>query len=147
MLTAALKKQFDDAFAILAGSIPLFTDAQWREGKPAFDGPARCTVHVLQAAIFYTTGDASIFSAGVPVWEARPEQLPSQQEMLACLAQARARSLAWIDSIGDAGMATESKHHLNNLGAIVYALRHLQHHTGEMCAYQKAVGKPQTVWD
>jgi hypothetical protein len=141
MLTDAMKKQFDEAFDVLAGSIPLFTDEQWRQGRPAFDGPARCTVHALQAAIFYTCGDSSIFSRGIPIWQATAQQLPSQQDMLTYLAEARAKTAGWIDSIGDGGLAQP-----DNLGRVVYALRHLQHHTGEMCAYQKAVGKPQTVW-
>lgn len=148
MLSATLTKQFSAAFGILKKAIPSFSPADWVEGGQPFNGPARATLHVLQCAVFYTNGDREPFQRFYPSWPIPTENLPSQETMLAFCDEAQQKTAAWIDAIGDAGLtqpnAVEPK--VMNLERIVYALRHLQHHIGEICAYQKKCGLPPAEW-
>jgi hypothetical protein len=150
MLCDALKRQFDNSFDILAAAIPTFAPDAWRKGSPPFNGPARAALHVLQCAEFYTNEDGAVFIwLGKKCWELADGELPSQQQMLDYLAEDRAKTLAWIDGIGDAGLAAawhDTKKAATALERIVYALRHLQHHIGEICAYQKQNGLEPAPW-
>jgi uncharacterized damage-inducible protein DinB len=149
MLIESLKRQFDHAFGILQAAIGSFSPEAWRAGSPPFNGPARATAHVLQAAEFYTSGDRAVFvNLGKKVWELPDDALPTQEAMDRYLAEARAKTLAWIDSVGDAGLAApfSGDPSMNVLERIAYALRHLQHHTGEICAYQKHSGLEPAPW-
>lgn len=149
MLTEAMKRQFDSAFDVLAAAIGSFAPDQWRRGASPYDGPGRATVHALQCAEFYTSEDEGIWARlGKPVWEMSDDELPTQDDMLQYLADARSKTAAWIDSIGDQGLDEPWREEgwLNALDRIAYALRHLQHHTGEICAYQKQLGLPPAPW-
>ena len=147
MLTDALKRQFGCAFDILDAAIGSFDDANWRAGSPAFNGPARVTAHVLQCAEYYTKRDRAVFdSLGRPIWQMTDDELPSQQDMLACATQARRMTLDWIDAVGDEGLSAADDDFGKGLDGIGYALRHLQHHVGELCAYQKAAGLEPAEW-
>lgn len=149
MLTDAMERQFDRAFDVLEAAVGSFGPEQWRSGSAPFNGPARAVAHVLQAAEFYTCEDKVVFgNLGKPVWQMSDEELPSPERMLACAAEARERTLAWIDLIGDGGLsaAWHDDDSLNGLERVAYALRHLQHHTGEVCAYQKNCGLEPAPW-
>jgi hypothetical protein len=148
MLTEAVKNQFNCAFSILEAAIPSFTPEQWRIGRPSFVGPARATAHVLQCADFYTCEDRAVFvNLGKRVWELSDTELPSQERMLQYLPSVRERTLRWIDSIGDAGLAMrKSDEQPIALERLIYAVRHFQHPTGEICAYQKQFGMEPAPW-
>ena len=62
--------------------------------------------------------------------------------------QARALTAEWIDAIGDpaCGASWDADESDKRLEPVVYALRHLQHHTGEVCAYQKQCGLEPAPW-
>jgi uncharacterized damage-inducible protein DinB len=149
MLAEALKRQFNNAFDVLASAIPSFKPEDWRRGSPPYNGPARAVRHVLECAEFYTCRDETIWTRlGKPVWKMTDEELPSQEQMLSYLTEARAKTMAWIDALGDAGLAAAGTTDgvVNGLEQVVYALRHLQHHTGEVCAYQKQCGLEPAPW-
>lgn len=136
MQTEGLKRQFNDAFDILDAAIGSFDEGQWRSGSPPFDGPGRAVAHVLQCAEFYTCQDKAVFeNFGKRVSEMSDEELPSAERMLEYAREARGMTLAWIDSVSD-----------DALEQIVYAVRHLQHHIGEICAYQKQHGLEPAPW-
>jgi hypothetical protein len=149
VLADCLKQQFADAFDVLAGALGKFADDQWVTGRPPYDGPARATVHVLQCAEFYTSRDRGVWTRfGKPVWEMVDADLPSQQAMADYLAEARALTATWIDQLAERGLdGTDADSDTPALGRIVYALRHLQHHTGEVCCWQKQFGIPMTQWE
>lgn len=148
ILAQALKDQFGEVFDILAGSIPTFTPEEWQTGRSPFDGPARCVAHALQCAEYYTRPDRALFvSFGKPIWEMRPQDLPSQARLAAYLEETRAMTMAWIDRVDAVGLDQPwGEDGKPGLACIVYALRHLQHHTGEACAYQKQFNHPQDQW-
>ena len=152
MLIEAMKRQFSNAFDVLEAAIGSFRPPQWRDGSAPFNGPARAAAHVLQCAEFYTCEDKGIFTnLGKKVWEMADEELPSQEQMGRYLAEVREKTSLWIDSIGDEGLAARWRdgdciNGLNGLERVAYALRHLQHHTGEVCAYQKQCGLEPAPW-
>ncbi len=149
MLTEALKRQFDNAFDVLGSAILSFGPEDWCRGSPPYNGPARAVRHVLECAEFYTCRDKAVWTRlGKPVWKITDQETPSQEQMLAYLAETRAKTTAWIDALGDQGLAAPSKVEgvVNGLEEVVYALRHLQHHTGEVCAYQKQCGLEPAPW-
>jgi hypothetical protein len=148
ILAEIMKDQFHSAFGILAGSIPTFTPEEWRTGRSPFDGPARCVAHVLQCAEYYTCSDRAVFASfGKPIWEMAEDDLPSQQDMAEYLERTRAMTDAWIDEVATIGFDQPSgTDNALGLARVTYALRHLQHHTGEACAYQKQFNHPQEQW-
>ena len=141
MLTEAMKRQFTNAFAVLEAAIPSFRDDQWRQGSAPFNGPARAVAHALQCAGLYTC-------EGKADWSVPYEEVPSQEQALQCLQQARRKTMEWVDLIGDEGLdkPRQSGDVTTGLERITYAMRHLQHHTGEVCAYQKQYGIEPSPW-
>jgi len=148
VMTDGLKNQFAQAFDVLQGSIESFTAEEWVSGGPPHNGPARAVVHALQCAEFYTQRDRAVFDRlGEPIWRMVAADLPSQQAMLDCLETAQSLTAEWIDRLGAAGLSRPTDDSdASALESIVYALRHLQHHTGEVCAYKKQFGHPQDRW-
>ncbi|MFP4105998.1 MAG: hypothetical protein ACLFVU_07900 [Phycisphaerae bacterium] len=149
-MAESLKRQFAEAFGVLSGAIPKFTEEQWRSGRSPYDGPARATLHALQAAEFYTCQDSSIFGAGrfgPPVWEMTDADLPTQEQMVGYLHENRAKTDRWIERLDEQGLdqPTDEKGTLA-LERITYAIRHLQHHTGEVCCWQKQFDHDQNQW-
>jgi hypothetical protein len=73
--------------------------------------------------------------------------LPSAESMLSYLEETRAMTMAWIDTCAEEGLdrRTDGEEWIR-LEQIVYALRHLQHHSGEVCAYQKQFNHDQNQW-
>ena len=149
MLCDAMKRQFANAFDMLEAAIPSFEARQWHSGRPPHRGPSLLTMHVLQCAEFYTSGDEGVWmSFGKPVWEISDSEGPSQRQLLDYLADCRSKTMDWIDAIGDHALGSKcaNTEFSNNLELMAYALRHLQHHLGEICACQKQCGLPAANW-
>ena len=149
MLTDAMKRQFDKAFDVLEAATGAFRPEQWRRGSPPFDGPGRAAAHALKCAEGYTGKETGFWKQfGKDIWEMADQELPSQEQMLQYLAQARSLTAEWIDAIcvPAAGASWDDDESDQRLEPVVYALRHLQHHTGELCAYQKQCGLEPAPW-
>lgn len=147
-MAEVLKKQFTNAFQVLAAAIPVFGEEEWLQGRSPFDGPARAVAHVLQCGEFYTTRDKGVFAnLGKPVWKMTGEDLPTQEAMSEYLERVRGMTMAWIDQLGQSGFdRSPTNDDTMGLEHVVYALRHFQHHTGEVCCWQKQFGHPQDQW-
>ncbi len=145
----ALKKQFGKAFDVLAEAVGTFTPEQWRAGGSPYTGPGRATAHALVCAEFYTCGERSALEHfGKAVWQMTDEDVPDQDTQKAYLAECRGKALSWIDRLAAGGFATaDAEEGTTELEQVVYAVRHLQHHTGEVSAYQKQSGIPVRGWD
>lgn len=149
MLLDAIRQQFGRAFDVLEAAIPSFSPETWRRGSSPFNGPARAVAHVLQCAEFYTSEDRAAFATlGKPLWQLSDAEVPTQEATLHHLVEARAKTLAWIGSLGEEGLSKPWHNQDASCGLerLLYALRHLQHHTGEVCAYQKQAGLEPAAW-
>ncbi|MFP4055216.1 MAG: hypothetical protein ACLFV7_15265 [Phycisphaerae bacterium] len=142
-----LHRRHDETFDLLQTAVETLDDAQWRQGNPPYDGPARATLHALQAAEFYTHQCHEVFRwQGKGVWEMSPEELPSRQQMLDYLGRVRQLAGEWIAHLDERDIAPAGGGAGQAVDAIVYAICHLQHHTGEVCAWMKQFGHPQEKW-
>ena len=149
MLNEVLKRQFGKAFDILEAAIGSFDQEQWRSGSPPFNGPGRAVAHALQCAEYYTGKDGSVWgNLGKSIQDMSDHEVPSQQQMLQYLGDVRAKTLTWIDTMGeqDPTASCGSDGAATGVELVVYALRHLQYHTGEVCAYQKQHGLEPAPW-
>jgi uncharacterized damage-inducible protein DinB len=143
----SLAKQFDEAFDLLESAVKPLTDEQWRQGGSPYDGPGRATLHALQAGEFYTHGRGEVFQwQGKGVWEMSDDELPDQPEMLAYLERVREATRQWIARLDEQALSASTPEAGEKLGSAIYAIRHLQHHTGELCAWMKQFGHPQEQW-
>ncbi len=142
-------RQFDCALDILAEAIVSFRPETWVAGKAPYDGPARAGVHALQCGRFFTSGDKEIWNnLGKPVWEMSDQELPSQQETVGYLEEVREEIHHWLDRLEDEELdaSVDFEHARTRFELLLYAMRHLQHHIGELCAYQKKCGLAPAIW-
>jgi uncharacterized damage-inducible protein DinB len=144
----ALKRQFSDAFDVLSAAVGSFPADVWSEGGPPYRGPGRACLHALLCAEFYTCRDEGVWHRfGQPVWQMADADVPDQPTQASYLAEVRARTAEWIDRLDAEGLAAIDGEGRTALERIVYAIRHLQHHTGEVFAYQKQAGLDVAGWD
>jgi len=145
---AALKKQFGEAFDVLAAAVGTFTDEQWAKGSSPYIGAGRATAHALVCAEFYTNCNANPSARfGKGIWQMEDGDVPDQASLAAYLEECRAMTMDWIDGFADGALAETDEYGATGLERIVYALRHLQHHTGEVFAWQKSMGIPVRGWE
>ena len=147
-LLAGLREQYTQALDLLDGVFGRFPADRWSAGGPPYTGPGRASAHALVCAEFYTCRErAALDHFQPPIWEMTDEQVPDQDTQKAYLAQVRAKTAAWFDRIAPTGLAATDDEGTTALEQIVYALRHLQHHTGEVFAYQKVCGIEVRGWE
>lgn len=147
MITTVIQNQFSCAFDILRDAIPSFTDEQWRQGSPAYNGPCRTATHVLLCAEYYVTNAPDIqLRFGKKLWEMSKDELPSQETMLQYLDEVRNKTHLWVGSLKTDLTEADSDKLQPQLEKVIYALRHLQHHIGELCVYQKELGIEPAPW-
>lgn len=121
-------------------SIP---DAEWTKGEIDYLIPARHLIHVAVGDDVFSL-DAPFDQYdhlqwfGVGEWGTSPEELPSKEVALAKLADIRATVEARLTKLDDAALLEPEKAHpwtgQTRLGKLLYNLRHIQHHLGEVNA-------------
>jgi uncharacterized damage-inducible protein DinB len=147
VLVEGIQRQFAEAYDVLEAAMVQFTPAQWAQGGSPYNGPARAVIHALQCAEFYTNKDDSVWGRfGTPVWEMTDDDLPTVETMSEYLTQVRRLTADWIDGNAGHGLTEPAGYGQSRLEAMLYALRHLEHHTGEVCAYLKQAGHDQSQW-
>ena len=100
-LLDGLKRQFGEAFDVLAAAVGTFTDEQWAQGGSPYVGAGRAAAHALVCAEFYTCRErACLDHFGTPIWEMADADVPDQATQAGYLAECKARTMAWIDGLG-----------------------------------------------
>jgi hypothetical protein len=151
-LVSGFVRQFDCVWRTLREAIEGFPDDEWREGEDPFLMPARQAMHALLCADIYTRPeemDAVLGRFGAKWWEAEPHELPTQAQLLDYLEEARQRTEAWVVGLGRDGLLSPgagAPEFPTGMEFVTYAMRHLQHHTGELCAEQKRRGLALAEW-
>jgi|WetSurMetagenome_2_1015567.scaffolds.fasta_scaffold273384_1 hypothetical protein len=148
----ALLHQFDRTWEMLRCSIERLTDEQWRTAPNERMVPARWAYHAIRSADVYAGENRESFSltglAGGN-WEAAPEDLPSRQDILKYLGQVEAKMRARISSLseeqllGPTGFPWTGESILEQM---IYILRHIQYHLGELAAALRSHGANQAEW-
>jgi hypothetical protein len=74
-------------------------------------------------------------------------EVPSQEAQAEYLTRCAEMTASWIDQLARAGLDADSgTDQGSHLGRICYAMRHLQHHAGEVCAYEKTLQLAPAEW-
>jgi uncharacterized damage-inducible protein DinB len=154
VVAAEVSDQFRRALAMLRGSIEAFPDDEWRKGDVGFLIPCRQAYHAVEAIEYYLSEYPGEFKWGHRFggdWEnTRPEDLPTQEQMLAYLDEMRSTVDGWLQRLGDEGLLAPQKGFPWTgkcaLGRALYVLRHIQHHLAQMNAELRRRGIDRPKW-
>jgi hypothetical protein len=143
-----ITRQFQNAFGTLGEAMQSLTSEQWSAGSPPYDGPGRAAIHALQAGEFYTCEDPEVWgNFGRKVWEMTDAEIPPVEAVEAYRREVMEKTRQWVAELGKTGLDRPvHPDYPTALERVLYALRHLQHHVGEICAYQKALALPPAEW-
>ena len=126
---------------MVRSTINKFTPEQWVSGISWFQVPARVAYHTVECldAYFWVDSGGEFkwgYRFGTPGWELSDREQPTQEELLAYLADIEAKIVQHFAPIEDADLVTphneQRKHAKTRLGHHVYALRHTMHHHGAL---------------
>lgn len=153
--TTALREQFSRCWAMWRVEIENISDEQWQSGDIDYLIPVRHACHIAETADFYT-GDIAVdrFSWGTAYgggdWEGTAASaLPDRLATLALLEQMSILVDARLAAISETQLHTPSIFPWTGatlLDALLYLLRHTQHHLGEMHAELRRRNIPRAEW-
>jgi len=156
-IMTSLLDHYNRAWDMLREAVEAFPDEQWRTADTDDLIPARQALHIIESAAFYSgewTGKK--FPTGERLscnWEfSAASELPSRQDVLTYLDEARAKVEAWLTKRGDAGLLGEPVDKrfpwtgACELGRALYLIRHTHHHLGKMHAELRRRGIARPEW-
>jgi uncharacterized damage-inducible protein DinB len=151
---AGLAGQFARAWAVLADTVQGCPAEEWARGEATSLVPARVALHTIETAEFYSreAPDGSVWGHRFGLdWEAAsPEELPSQEAMLAYLGEVRARLDKWLRAASDGDLLAAQDGFPwtgeTRLETMIYLLRHTQHHAAQVAAGLRHRGLPMVEW-
>jgi hypothetical protein len=158
-LISTVQDHFARAWGMLAEMIDNIPDREWTKGDVV---PAQHVVHVIVGANVFV-GDVPLDQwdpteflgtearAGGP-WNFSPEELWSREVALSKLAEMRETVEQLLAKLDDASLLEPETVHpwtgQTRMGKMIYELRHIQHHLGEISGELKRRGfKPFRRWD
>ena len=150
-LSAVLIRQFERSWRMLEEAAESFSAEEWRRGEIDYLTPARLTYHILEAAEFYSGESSEGFPWGHRFgcdWEGGElEELPTQEDVLAYLADVRPQVETWLNDV-DLSATDEAFPWPGGtvLDRALYLLRHNHHHIGEMWSEIKRRGHELPDW-
>jgi len=149
----AIAEQFARAWTMLRSAISNFPAEQWRAGDDAYLIPSRLAYHAVETADFYSRETPEDFPwgqrFGVDWAEASPEQLPTQEQILAYLDDVQPKLDAWLRKAQDTELMAENTFPWAGrtvLERMLYALRHTQHHIAELNLILRQRDLPSAEW-
>jgi len=151
VLVGAMKRQFGCVHKMLREAIGKFSPEEWRQAGHDFFVPARLAFHVIQATDYHLDADGKAYRwdrFGFDWEQAGASALPGQQEVLAYLDEVEAKVNRRLDELGDAGLVASDYAGFfpTGLDHVVYTIRHVQHHTGQINAELKRRGLSSARW-
>lgn len=143
VLVSCVLDQWERVWAMWEDMLHGIPAEEWAKGEVDYLIPARHLIHV-------TVGD-DLFSSDLPfqeydrlywfgaeAWETPPAQLPGKKEVLERLAEFRATVQARLEALDDAALLEPEQAHPwtgeIRLSKLIFNLRHLQQHLGEVNA-------------
>jgi len=146
-------RQYDRMWTSLRDAIAKLSDQQWRESECDWLAPVRLAYHLIEAADFYGADNVKGFQKGSlgGNWEYSPTaDLPSPQQMLGLLDRVQPKMRAWLKGCSDQAFLAEQTDFPwtgeTRLDQAIYALRHCQHHLGQINAELRHKGLPRGEW-
>jgi len=118
-------------------------DDEWKKGDIDYLIPARHLIHVTVADDVFSADTPldqydSLGLFGVEDWWSSPDELPSKDAALERLAEIRSTVEERLARLDDAALLEPETVHPwtgpTRLGKLIFNLRHIQHHLGELNA-------------
>jgi len=132
-----------------------FPEEHWRSGDVNCQIPAWLTYHAIEGAESYARaapleGFVPGARFGVDWRDSRPEQLPTQEQMLTYLDEVRTQVEAWLRGVQDSDLLSpDTSSHWTGRSVLACALgqlRHIQHHLGQLNSELRRRGLPRAKW-
>jgi uncharacterized damage-inducible protein DinB len=154
-MTEDLLDQTRRAIGMLRFTIAEFEEDEWLSGVSWFYTPARVAMHTALAleGYFFNRADGT-YSPTLALddawWKLRDDQLPSQVELLAYLADVEGRIVELLSAQTDDGLS--QPYNLADYsgktvaGHYAYALRHTMHHQGALTVLATRHGHEGECW-
>ncbi len=155
VLVSCVQEQWERTWAMWEDMIHNIPDEEWAKGDIDYLIPARHLIHVTVGDDLFTSDEP--FEQydycqwfGVEAWETPAAELPSKKVALAKLADFRAVVAARLDKLDDAALLEPEQMYpwvgQIRLSRLIFNLRHLQHHLGEMSAELSRGGLEGVGW-
>jgi hypothetical protein len=154
-LTGALAAQYGRAWFMLRDGVRKVPEDQWKVAEPTRLAPARLALHAVAPAVLYceqTEADTKPWGRELGrLWADAPiEEFPSQAELLEWLDEVEPAIDAWLRGLDEARLLAPQDEFKHTgaclLERIVYTLRHIQHHVGELNAECVRRDVPRPDW-
>ena len=149
-----LIKQYAHSWRIFEGLVTDFDPDAWIHAGCGTLTPARMAFHILTGVKYYIEDTSKeTFASGKSLdnnWETvKEEELPSQNDVLVCIHDLKARAEDWLSGMD---LHAENKPFpwagKTRLGVVLFLLRHNLYHIGELSALlnESKNGKAQDHW-
>lgn len=130
--------QFAHTWRVFERLVCNFDPDAWIHTGRGLITPARLSIHILGAGKYYIQDTAPLLlPSGKALdfqWETiKEEELPSQEEIIACIHAIQQKTEAWLTALDlnaenqDFPWAGKTK-----LGVVLFTLRHMLYHLGEL---------------
>ena len=131
-------EQYTHTWRVFEGIVNDFDNDAWIHTGRGIITPVRLAFHILQAVKYYIEDSTTIvFASGKSFesdWETvEEESLPSQDDILMCTSELKAKTKEWLSEMDlnsqntSFGWAGETR-----LGVALFLLRHSVYHLGEL---------------
>ena len=131
-------KQYAHTWRVFERLVNDFDDDAWLHTGRGTTTPARLSFHILKAVKYYLEDTSTTLFASGKSFEsncatAPEEELPSQNDLLACIGEFKVKTEAWLSDMDFSAenrafeWAGETK-----LGVVIFLLRHTLYHLGEL---------------
>ena len=130
-------RQYAHTWRVFVRLVEGFEQAAWiHTGRKAMT-PARLAFHILKSAKYYLEDPSPIFFASGKLFEANwetanEEDLPTQRDIILCIAEIKTTTEAWLSEMDFSAKNTsfqwagETK-----LAVVIFSMRHTLYHLGE----------------
>jgi hypothetical protein len=156
-LTNSLIEEYRLTFDMYEDAIKNIPESQWNCGAIDYLIPARLILHATEAADYYTKGTSAGYlwnkkfkADPEKIGDIKPENLPTQQEMLEYHQGVRDKIETWLREMTVIDLLeTEDEFPWTGstiFSLILYILAHYRQHFGEVNAELRIRGLPRIKW-
>ena len=153
-VTESVRKQCRSAWAMVENAMLVCGDEQWKKAREnSFCVPAAAIVHIIETFDYYVDEAPSSFywSRLADVEQSPPSALPDKTAVAAYLGQTRDKVNQWFDRAETDGLNLPDDVFRTDFTApierVIYALRHLQHHLGQLSLELQLRGMEAVTWE
>jgi hypothetical protein len=131
-------RKFNQSWRLFSRIVGEFDEKSWRQTGRGQITPAGFSLHILQSSKYYLEDKSTMFFESGKAfdlkWDAvKKEDLPSQEDILACTRVFQQKVSDWVNQME---LAAENKSFdwtgETNLGTVLFMLHHMVFHIGEL---------------